>query len=459
LVFSALARSAAKLSDHQALTAWLYTATRNHAVDAIRAEHRRAQREQEFHRMSEQLSPATDPEDWSHIEPLIDETMDELPDDDRSVVLLRFFSGRRYSEIGEALEVEEDAARMRVNRALDKLRAAFARRGITSSSAALAAALAAHASGAAPVGLAANIAATALLGTTATATAATGTITGALHIMTKTKLAGATLALVIAMGAGVLIGHRWATRDISGPIVSSDLSAITRLRTENSRLKGELDFFRARRAVTTAFAGPTSGSAPASLASPVAVLRRLWEMQGEKQVSVKMNRFLDPSGKLAEGFVAMLELTPTEQADVQRAVDQARERLAEYERANSTVNRNEDGSVTIATKPFPDSGGAVFDQLMNAIGAVLGSDRNAVFRSFGQEQIETEFARFGAVQRTITFSANSANPGRPYSLHEVQTTGPNSTSTRAFDFSTLDALKAQAGTIVRLLPGDFGRKK
>ena len=456
-VFTALARGASKLSDHEALTAWLYTATRNHAVDVIRAEHRRELREQEYHRMSDQLSSTTGPEDWSLIGPLIDEAMDELSDADRSVVLLRFFSERRFSEIGGALNLEEDAARMRVNRALEKLRTAFARRGIKSSAAALAAALASHASVAAPAGLAANIATTALLTVTAAAGGTTGTLAGAFHIMTKTKVIGATLALIAAIGTGILIGHRQAMKDAGGEAVSNDLSIISRLRNENSRLKGELDFYRTRRVATSASTSPTSGAGNASTTSPVAVLRRLWEMQGEKQISVKMNRFLDPSGKLGEGFVAMLELTPSEQANVQRAVDQARERLAEYERANSTVERKENGMVTIATKPFPESGGAVFDELMTAIGAAIGPERNAVFRSFGQEQVETEFARFGAVMRTTTFSTNSGNPSRPYSFHEVQTTG-SWTSNRGFDFSTLEALKAQAGTVARLLPDDFGKK-
>lgn len=458
-VFTALARAASKLSDHEALTAWLYTATRNHSVDVIRAEHRREQREQEYHRMNEQLSSTTEPEDWSLIGPLIDEAMDELPDVDRSVVLLRFFSERRFLEIGGAVNLEEDAARMRVNRALEKLRTAFARRGIKSSAAALAAALASHASIAAPSGLAANIATTALLTVTTAAAGTTGMFAGAFHIMTKTKIIGTTLALVAAIGAGILIGHRQATKDAGSKEVRNDLSIISRLRNENTRLKGELDFYRTGRAATSAFTGPTSSSGNASTTSPVAVLRRLWEMQGEKQISVKMNRFLDPSGKLGEGFVAMLELTPAEQANVQRAVDQARERLADYERANSTVERKDNATVMIATKPFPEAGGAVFDELMTAIAAAIGPERNAVFRSFGQEQVETEFARFGAVQRTTTFTANSNNPNRPYSLHEVQTTGPNSTSNRGFDFSTLDALKTQAGTVARLLPDDFGKKK
>lgn len=458
-VFTALARSAGRLSDHEALTAWLYAATRNHAVDAIRTEHRRQQREQEFQRMNEQDASSNDQADWSIIEPLIDEVMDELPEADRAVVLSRFFSGHRFAEIGETLGVEEDAARMRANRALEKLRTAFARRSITSSSAALSAAMASHASAAAPAGLAAHVA-SAACGVAATATAcATSTAAGVFHFMTKTKFATALLALGAALGAGILIGNRQATNDSGTQSTSNDLTMISRLRAENTRLKGDLDLFRLGRPATSVFSGSAAGAGDASLARPVAVLRRLWEMQGEKQVSVKMNQFLDRSGKLGEGFVAMLELNPTEQSNIQQAVDQARERIAEYERANSIVERKENGSVSIAIKPFPEAGGAVFDELMSKIGAVLGPERNGVFRAFGEEQVETEFTRFGAVQRTITFSANSDDRRRPYSFHEVQRIGPNSTSNRGFDFSTLDALKAQAGTVARLLPEDFGKKR
>ena len=53
--------------------------------------------------------------------------------------------------------LSENAARMRVDRALDKLRAALAKRGVTSTATALAAVLAERAIGAAPAGLAAHV--------------------------------------------------------------------------------------------------------------------------------------------------------------------------------------------------------------------------------------------------------------------------------------------------------------
>lgn len=76
--------------------------------------------------------------------------------------LLRFFEGRAFAEIGAALHVTEDAARMRVDRALDKLHALLAKRAVTSTSGALAAALANQALATAPSGLFATITGAAL---------------------------------------------------------------------------------------------------------------------------------------------------------------------------------------------------------------------------------------------------------------------------------------------------------
>jgi hypothetical protein len=277
--------------------------------------------------------------------------------------------------------------------------------------------------------------------------------------MSKTKLVSTTLALVAAIGAGVLIGHRQMTPPSGGQSTRDELMMISNLRTENTRLKGELDLYHARGAASNQLTPPVSPRGNVSMASPVEVLRRLSEMQSHKMISAKINRFLDPSGKLTEGFVAMLELTPTEQANLQRVIEKARERLAQYERANSTMKRGENGAATIAIKPFPELGGAVFDELMNSIAQTLGPERNAVFRDFGQEQVETEFSRFGAVQRKITFSASSPDPRRPFSFREELTTGPEWTSNRAFDFPTLAELKSHVGTVAGLLPDDFGKKK
>ena len=73
----------------------------------------------------------------------------------RNGSLLRYFENRPFAEIGAALRVSEDAARVRVDRALDKLRALLVRRGITSTAAALGLALSSQSALAAPPALAA----------------------------------------------------------------------------------------------------------------------------------------------------------------------------------------------------------------------------------------------------------------------------------------------------------------
>ena len=63
--------------------------------------------------------------------------MQKLAERDRMALLCRFFEGRSYAQIAAGLSLTEDAARMRVERALEKLRALLARRGLTSTRAAL----------------------------------------------------------------------------------------------------------------------------------------------------------------------------------------------------------------------------------------------------------------------------------------------------------------------------------
>ena len=129
-VFTALARDARKLSRHPMLPAWLHTATRNAALNLMISEQRRLARETAALALeSAGAAGRADPE-WSRLQPLLDGAIDELPETDRTAVILRFLEHRPFAEIGAALKVSEDAARVRTDRALDKLRAALARHGI-----------------------------------------------------------------------------------------------------------------------------------------------------------------------------------------------------------------------------------------------------------------------------------------------------------------------------------------
>ena len=196
LVFTALARQAPSLVHCRVLPGWLYATTRNVAVDFIRSEHRRRAREQEAHAMHE-LNSDSPPPDWEQLRPLLDKVMDQLDKNDREAVLLRFFARRSFSEIGIALNVTEDAARMRVERALEKLRTLLARRGATSTCAALGMLLASQAATAAPTGIAGTVTGVALQSATAAASPALNLI----QLMSTSKtIAAAGLALVLAIG-------------------------------------------------------------------------------------------------------------------------------------------------------------------------------------------------------------------------------------------------------------------
>lgn len=135
LVFIALARQAPRLTGHPALSGWLYTCTHHKAAFHLRSEQRRRVREQEAHAM--QAIDSTAAIDWDRIRPVLDNAMHELPERDRHAVLLRYFDRKSTIEIGGLLGLSESAARRLTERALDNLRTRLARRGITSTAAAL----------------------------------------------------------------------------------------------------------------------------------------------------------------------------------------------------------------------------------------------------------------------------------------------------------------------------------
>jgi RNA polymerase sigma factor (sigma-70 family) len=174
LVFVELGRKAASLVRHPALAGWLYTCVRWMAANARRAEDRRRRRQLEYQTMS-QLHPPESPEStWQQVRPVLDDTLHELGEKDRAAIVLRFFENLSLKEVGTQLGLNENAARMRVDRALERLHALLSKRGITSARSALAAALVAGALVAAPAGLAASIATTAIAPPAAATAATTG---------------------------------------------------------------------------------------------------------------------------------------------------------------------------------------------------------------------------------------------------------------------------------------------
>jgi RNA polymerase sigma factor (sigma-70 family) len=198
-VFTELARKASSLVKHPCLAGWLYTTVRHKAANWRRAERQRKVREEEAQSMKE-LQDSPD-EAWQQIRPVLDDALHELKEADRAVVVLRFLEGRTLREVGARLGLNENAARMRADRALEKLRGLLARRGITSTAAGLAAALAIGIVTPAPESLAASIAGAALAGGVA-AGSTTLTLVKLMSIpAVKASLVGALVVAGIAIPA------------------------------------------------------------------------------------------------------------------------------------------------------------------------------------------------------------------------------------------------------------------
>ncbi len=200
-VFTEVARQAKGLARHPALVGWLYTTTRNMALRMNRTEQRRKAREQEANTMNELLHGDSPAADWTQLGPVLEDVMHELDEKDRHALLLRFFQNKPLREVGSALNLNENAARMRVERALDKMRGKLASRGIGTTAGVLAAAMAANAVQAAPAGLAATVSASAVTGAAlqlTTAITATKAIT-----MTALQKSIVAAALTVAVGTGV----------------------------------------------------------------------------------------------------------------------------------------------------------------------------------------------------------------------------------------------------------------
>lgn len=160
IVFVILARKAYQLGNQVVLAGWLQKTARLTAVTWIRSEIRRTRREQEAYMQTDRQPSDTDI--WTQIAPLLDAAIADLSDADRNAIVLRYFDGRSMKEVATALHTSEDAVKMRVNRAIEKLRRFFRRRGVTLTAGVLTSAIASHSVQAAPAELTATATAAAV---------------------------------------------------------------------------------------------------------------------------------------------------------------------------------------------------------------------------------------------------------------------------------------------------------
>ena len=228
-VFADLASKACTLPDDVGLAGWLHQHTCFLARKALRTELRRLRREDTAHAMN----PSDDTTDvlWLQVRPLLDDALGELAEADRQALVLRFLQGRPFKSVAETLSTTDDAARMRVGRALDRLRDVLAKRGVLTTSDALDGALTGFATASAPAALNAAIA-------DSSATAAVSSAVPLLTAMKAAKIAAA--ALVVA--GGVLLVRQYQDH----ARLADELARLRPLQAELDKLRDEKDRLSAR---------------------------------------------------------------------------------------------------------------------------------------------------------------------------------------------------------------------
>jgi RNA polymerase sigma factor (sigma-70 family) len=197
-VFIILAKKARALPAGTVLSGWLFHTARLTASNFVRAEIRRSRREQEAYMQSTVNENGAD--DWQRIAPLVDDAIADLGEKDRDAIVMRFVKGQDNKAVATALGTSEEAAQVRVSRAVEKLRKAFTKRGVVLTGAGITGAIAANSVQSAPAGLAALVSASVAQGAAAGTTLAL--VKGTMKLMSWTRLQMAVLAAAAAVIGG-----------------------------------------------------------------------------------------------------------------------------------------------------------------------------------------------------------------------------------------------------------------
>ncbi|HAB19462.1 MAG TPA: sigma-70 family RNA polymerase sigma factor [Verrucomicrobiota bacterium] len=226
-VFVLLARKATAISPDALLLGWLLRATRYAASDLLKSERRRRARETAAYQMNDHAEPETAHETvrlWDRIAPVLDGCLARLREKDRNALLLRFFQNQSLSEVGSSLGVAEEAARKRVNRALDKLRTELQRDGAVASLAVLPELLSQQAVPATPGGLVGSTVSAAMAKGAERVTRVTTLSQAVAREMTwsslRTWLATAGTAVAL-LGGGVWVGQTLFARDVAAAVLAN----------------------------------------------------------------------------------------------------------------------------------------------------------------------------------------------------------------------------------------------
>ena len=423
-VFVILARKCGALRPGVVLSGWLYHTARLASANFLRGEYRRQRREQEAYMQSSLNEPESS--SWRQVAPLLDEAMARLSEKDRNAIVLRYFEGKEMGQIAAALGSSEYAAKMRLSRAVDKMRDFFVKRGMPISSAGLAAVISEFSVQAAPAGLAASITAGACGGSAvaaSTLTLAKGTLT----MMTWTKINAAIAVVAIAA-----VTYQWhettgAQRETERAqqalarqtqLSAEQTSTIQQLQDRNASLEGKVANLQ------SAAAAQTPGRGMNSSLAAMAKSAKAQGLAGGMQNGGIAKFLSDPAMKKAllsqqrfmltqqyATLVKQLNLTPEQSDKFYNILSDASS--SAVDKAAAMFSGDKDA----AAKAMKDTEGsqAVADTQLQAL---LGADGFAQYKEFK----DTVSERMLLDQMKPSFAAEPLTPDQEQKLLQIMRT-------------------------------------
>jgi len=240
-VFITLARKSHWLCGETTIAPWLHKATLLEIRQWWRGEFRRQRREQ----TAVELNTVMKDDDslLKALEGELDDGLLTLREAERTALILRYFEGLSHKEIGARVGAREDAVRMRINKALERLTEFFRRRGysvpaVTTTSAALAAS-----TKAAPAGFAALAASSALR---AAGTGSAGSFK--LLIAKLTCLSQPQTTVLCVALIATPIAWQWHMDRATQNSITTNQAALSSVREQQSQTSTEVERLRSESA-------------------------------------------------------------------------------------------------------------------------------------------------------------------------------------------------------------------
>lgn len=402
-VFVHLARKAPSLAGHETIAGWLHRSAILESKARFRSEVRRRRREEVAAALAETELHGRDPSE--DLTPLLDEALLQLREADRLALVLRFLEERSLREVGTALGIDEDAARKRVSRALERVTEFFRSRGFALPSAGGAALLsqATQAASAVPAGLAPSAAAAGL--------AASGPASGLglllLSVMSLTKTQTALLC-------GVLVLAPLAWQSASLAHAQREVASLERERVrfdgqvadaeqELAQLDRTLLRVRNETAAARTQLARTKDGLPKPATDSTATNTYRWDdnaplvrLPKRLLADLRIEGNANPQGELSPEIRGILQLTDDETRKVQSAIDRF---AAAYQKLILKIgrpveptphelgNRSRDQVLVLEFKGLEKPARALFEDLMAELRTMLDAERLMLLAESGKSWI------------------------------------------------------------------------